>query len=325
MLCRNLDGIPLAIELAAARTKVLSVARISSRLAENFRLLKSTSRTADPRQQTLAATLEWSHELLGETERAVFRRLSVFAGGFTLGAAERVCAGGGIEEDDVLDLLTRLIDKSLVSVAEYGGAEARYRPLETVRQYGWEKLLESGEAEGARRRHAGYYLALAEEAEPELSGAQEGIWLERLEAEHPNLRAALGTLVEVLERTVPFEEFEEVIRAALGRLEAEGVKELVSINFYGSPDSTEVGAILIFSDGERVLEHMGMVSSWEEFRRFFGTVKPLDVRVYGKLPAEAGAWISQFGDVVSKNSSTTRLASSAKRAMLSYLSVRPAR
>ena len=108
------------------------------------------------------------------------------------------------------------------------------------------------------------------------------------------------TLVEVLERTVPFEEFEEVIRAALGRLEAEGVKELVSINFYGSPDSTEVGAILIFSDGERVLEHMGMVSSWEEFRRFFGTVKPLDVRVYGKLPAEAGAWISQFGDVVSR-------------------------
>jgi non-specific serine/threonine protein kinase len=135
-------------------------------------------------------------ELVGETERAVFRRLSVFAGGFTLGAAERVCAGGGIEEDDVLDLLTRLIDKSLVSVAEYGRAEARYRPLETVRQYGWEKLLESGEAEGARRRHAGYYLALAEEAEPELSGAQEGIWLERLEAEHPNLRAALGWSLE---------------------------------------------------------------------------------------------------------------------------------
>jgi predicted ATPase/DNA-binding NarL/FixJ family response regulator len=196
MLCRNLDGIPLAIELAAARTKVLSVAQISSRLAENFRLLKSPSRTADPRQQTLGATLEWSHDLLDETERALFRRLSVFAGGFTLGAAERVCAGGGIEEDDVLDLLTRLIDKSLVSVAERGGTEARYRLLETIRQYGWEKLLESGEAEGIRQRHAGYYLALAEEAEPELTGAQEGIWLERLETEHGNLRAALGWSLE---------------------------------------------------------------------------------------------------------------------------------
>ena len=196
LLCRNLDGIPLAIELAAARTKVLSVAQISSRLADNFWLLKSASRTADPRQQTLAATLEWSHELLGETERVVFRRLAVFAGGFTLGVAERICAAGGIEENDVLDLLTRLVDKSLVSVAERGGAEARYRLLETVRQYAWEKLGESGESEGARWRHARYYLALAEEAEPELSGAQEGIWLERLEAEHGNLRAALGWSLE---------------------------------------------------------------------------------------------------------------------------------
>ena len=158
LLCRNLDGIPLAIELAAARTKVLSVAQISFRLADNFWLLKSASRTADPRQQTLAATLEWSHELLGETERAVFRRLSVFAGGFTLEAAERICAAGGIEENDVLDLLTRLVDKSLVSVAERGGAEARYRLLETVRQYAWKKLGESGESEGARWRHAKYYL-----------------------------------------------------------------------------------------------------------------------------------------------------------------------
>jgi len=108
------------------------------------------------------------------------------------------------------------------------------------------------------------------------------------------------TLVEVLERTVPFEEFQEAAGAALGRLETEGVRELVSINFFGSPDSTEVGAILVFSDGKGMLDHMGMVSSWEEYERFFGTVKPLDVRVYGKLPAEAGAWISQFGDIVSK-------------------------
>ncbi|HWS81572.1 MAG TPA: AAA family ATPase [Rubrobacter sp.] len=109
-LCRNLDGIPLAIELAAARTRVLSVEQISSRLADSFRLLKSESRTADPRQKTLEATLEWSHELLGEKERALFRRLSVFAGGFTLEAAEEVCAGGDIEEDAVLEVLSDLVE-----------------------------------------------------------------------------------------------------------------------------------------------------------------------------------------------------------------------
>jgi hypothetical protein len=108
------------------------------------------------------------------------------------------------------------------------------------------------------------------------------------------------TLVEVLEVTAPFEEFQSAIEAAANRLEAEGVKELVSINFYGEPGSTEVGAILTFSDRERMLEHMDMVSSWEEFKRFFGTVRPLDVRVYGRLNEEAEAWISQFGDIVSR-------------------------
>ncbi len=108
------------------------------------------------------------------------------------------------------------------------------------------------------------------------------------------------TLVEVLELMVPYEEFEEAIRAALARLEAEGVRELVHINFYAEPDSTEVGAILVFSDGERFLDHIGMISSWEEFRKFFATAKPLDVRIYGRLNAEAEAWISQFGDIVGK-------------------------
>lgn len=108
------------------------------------------------------------------------------------------------------------------------------------------------------------------------------------------------TLVEVLELTVPYEEFEESVGAATRRLEAEGVRELVSVNFYGEPDSTEAGAILIFSDRERMIEHMGMVSQWEEFERFFGMVKPLDVRVYGKLSPEAVAWIGQFGDIVSR-------------------------
>ena len=108
------------------------------------------------------------------------------------------------------------------------------------------------------------------------------------------------TLVEVLERTVPYEEFEEAVRAATERLQAEGVRELVSVNFYAEPGSAEAGAILTFSDRERMLEHMDMVSSWDEFRRFFATVKPLDVRVYGRLNAEAEAWIGQFGDIVSR-------------------------
>jgi predicted ATPase/DNA-binding CsgD family transcriptional regulator len=193
-LCSNLDGIPLAIELAAARTKVLSVAQISSRLAENFRLLRSKSHTADPRQQTLAATLEWSHELLSEPERVLFCRLSVFAGGFTLEAAERVCAGGDIGEDDVLDLLSRLIDKSLVLTDEHLG-EVRYRLLETVRQYGREKLEELGEAGEVRHRHAAWFLALAERAEPELKRRQQVVWLARLEKEHDNLRAAMRWLL----------------------------------------------------------------------------------------------------------------------------------
>jgi hypothetical protein len=108
------------------------------------------------------------------------------------------------------------------------------------------------------------------------------------------------TLVEVLELTVPFKEFEAAVRGAAARLEAEGVRELVSMNFYGEPGSTEVGAILTFSDRERMTEHMAMISSWEEFEKFFATVKPLDVRVYGRLSAEAEAWISQFGDIVSR-------------------------
>jgi len=192
LLCRDLDGIPLAIELAAARIKVLSAAQISSRLASDLRVLKSASRTADPRQQTLAATLEWSHELLEETERVLFRRMSVFAGGFSLEAAEGICTGGVIREYDVLDLLSSLVDKSLVSVAEHGGPETRYRLLETVRQYASEKLLESEEMDEVGARHAHFFLLLAEEVEPGLTSADRPKWLKRLEKDHDNLRAVLA-------------------------------------------------------------------------------------------------------------------------------------
>jgi predicted ATPase/DNA-binding CsgD family transcriptional regulator len=192
-LCRRLDGSPLAIELAAARTKVLTAEQIAKRLDESFRLLSTESRMADPRQQTLKATIDWSHELLSQKEQTLFRRLSVFAGGFTLEAAEEVCAGEDIERDDVLDLLSRLVDKSLVLVAEQQSSEeARYRLLETVRQYGREKLGESGEEPTIRRHHANFYLKLAERVEPKVNSKDRGLWLGRLEVEHDNLRAALA-------------------------------------------------------------------------------------------------------------------------------------
>jgi predicted ATPase/DNA-binding CsgD family transcriptional regulator len=194
-VCYRLDGIPLAIELAAARAKVLSVEQIAERLDDSFGLLTSGGRTAMPRHRTLQATMDWSHELLSEEERTLFRRLSVFAGGFTLEAAESVCAGEELDRDEVLELLSHLVDKSLVIMRKEGG-EARYRLLETVRQYGREKLSESGEAGRVRERHAGYYLVLAEEAEPELKGARQVAWLERFEREHDNLRAAISWSLE---------------------------------------------------------------------------------------------------------------------------------
>ena len=193
-VCYRLDGIPLAIELAAARTKVLSVEEISARLGDSFRLLAAGSRTAMPRQRTLHAAMGWSHELLGQKERVLFRRLSVFAGGFTLEAAESICAGEILQRDEVLELLSQLVEKSLVVAQERDGA-ARYRLLETIRQYGRERLEEAGEAAQVCDQHAGHYLAVAEEAEPELKGEGQIAWLERLEQEHDNLRAALRWLL----------------------------------------------------------------------------------------------------------------------------------
>src|SRR5215207_1535500 len=160
-VCYRLDGIPLAIELAAARTKVLSVEEIADRLTESFALLSAGGRTARPRQHTLHATMDWSHELLSRKERTLFRRLSVFAGGFSLEAVESVCIGEDVERDEVLGLLSHLVDKSLVVAREEGG-ETRYRLLETVRQYGREKLEASGEEAEAGWRHADFFGGFAE-------------------------------------------------------------------------------------------------------------------------------------------------------------------
>jgi predicted ATPase/DNA-binding SARP family transcriptional activator len=192
-ICRRLDGIPLAIELAAARVKVLSLEQIAARLDDCFRLLTVGSRTALPRHQTLQATMDWSYGLLWEQEQILFRRLSVFAGSFTLEAAEAICAGEELRQSNVLDLLSRLVDKSLVVVEQSraGASETSYRLLETIRQYAAERLQEAGETSALHTRHRDWCLRLAERAEPELLGPEQGRSLERLEQQHDNLRAAL--------------------------------------------------------------------------------------------------------------------------------------
>ena len=191
-LCQKLDGVPLAIELAAARVRVLSVEQFSEQLENSLGLLTTGSRVAALRHQTLRATLEWSHELLIEAERTFFGRLSVFAGGWDLEAAKTVGAGGSIEEGEVLDLLSRLVDKSLV-VAEAGEEGAlRYRMLAPIKQYALERLVKNGEAEETRRRHAAFFVALAEEARSKLRATPQVEWLERLDRENANLRAALS-------------------------------------------------------------------------------------------------------------------------------------
>ena len=190
-VCARLDGIPLAIELAAARMGSLSVEGIAARLDDRFRLLAGGARDVLPRQQTLRATLDWSYDLLSEAEQLLLDRLSVFAGGCTLAAATSVCAGDGVADWEVLDLLDRLVNKSLVQTEEAGG-EVRYGLLETVRQYGQERLATAGQAETVRDRHLANFLALTEEAAPQLVGADQAAWLDQLEAEHDNLRAALS-------------------------------------------------------------------------------------------------------------------------------------
>jgi non-specific serine/threonine protein kinase len=190
-ICARLDGVPLAIELAAARVSVLPVQQILGRLEDRFHLLIGGSTTTPPRQRTLQATLDWSYDLLSGEERTVLQRLAVFAGGCTLEAAEAVLgAGGAIEPWAVLDVLDGLVNQSLLGMEEQGG-EARYYLLETVRQYAHERLSAAGGVERSSRDHATWYAQFAQRAEPGLLGAEQLGWLDRLEAERDNLRAAL--------------------------------------------------------------------------------------------------------------------------------------
>jgi len=201
-ICSRLDGIPLAIELAAARTRLLPVGEIRERLDDRFRLLSGGGKAALPRHRTLRAAMDWSHQLLDEEEKTLLRRLSCFAGGWTLEAAEKVCPGGPIEGRDVLEILSRLVGKSLVQV-QRGRGKARYRFLETVRQYARDHLMESGELEDTHDAHRDYFIDLAEAAAPALGGPDQARWLEALEAEHQNLRRALDWSWGVPDRALP--------------------------------------------------------------------------------------------------------------------------
>jgi predicted ATPase/Tfp pilus assembly protein PilF len=190
-ICRHLDGLPLALELAAARVRVLAVEQVAARLHDRFRLLTGGSRTALRHQQTLRASIAWSHDLLSESDRSLFCRLAVFADGWTLEAAEAVCVGDDVSLPEILDGLTSLVDKSLVQ-AESRGGSTRYRMLETIREYASEQLVQRSDTESLRGKHAAHYAALAEQAEPALLELNAPAWLDRLEQEHDNLRAALA-------------------------------------------------------------------------------------------------------------------------------------
>jgi predicted ATPase/Tfp pilus assembly protein PilF len=193
-VCQRLDGIPLAIELAAARVKTISPEEIALRLGDRFRLLTGGSRTALPRHQTLRAAIDWSYHLLGGLEGVLFRRLSLFCGSFSLEAAESVCEDGALQSIDILDCICRLVDKSLL-ILEQNEGSARYRMSETIRAYAFERLKESGEAAALQTQFMQFFLGIVRQAEREIAGPAQAEWLERLETDIENFRAALSWIV----------------------------------------------------------------------------------------------------------------------------------
>ncbi|MER8043770.1 BTAD domain-containing putative transcriptional regulator [Streptomyces sp. NPDC094032] len=246
-ICRRLDGIPLALELAATRVRALGVRELAARLGDRFRVLNSRQRGAPARQQTLRAVIDWSWELLSAPERIVLRRLAVHRDGCDLAAAEAICAGDGVTRDEVLDLVTRLVDRSLVGVVD-GPAGRRYRLLESVAAYATERLHEMADLAAVRDRHLHHYLTLAERAEPHLRGAGQRTWLIRLDAEAGNLRAALD---EAVRRAAQGPSAPEAVRLATalawwwllrGRL-AEGRRSLAAALAATSGDAPELALL----------------------------------------------------------------------------------
>jgi non-specific serine/threonine protein kinase len=194
-VCDRLDGMPLAIELVAPRLRSMSVDELSQRLDQRFALLTDGSRAALPRHRTLQSTIDWSYDLLGDVEQAMLLRVSVFAGGWTVEAAESVCTGGGIDKSHAIGLLTSLADKNIILTEEHQGS-TRYRMLETIRRYALDRLGETGAEAQWRNRHFAWVVALAEEAFQPLVGPQQGIWIDRMMPELDNVRAALQWAVD---------------------------------------------------------------------------------------------------------------------------------
>ena len=242
-ICRRLDGLPLAIELAAARTRLLPPEALLARLSDRLALLVGGARDLPARHQTLRATIEWSHGLLAEAEQILFRRLSVFAGGCTLEAAEKVCTPAGDLSLDVLDTLQLLVDSSLVRPEAQPDGHPRVGMLDTVRAYARERLEASGEAAAVRRQHVAYFLGLAEAAERLLRGPDQAASLDLLEWEHDNLRAALRWAIDSADH-----EMELRLAGALGRFWlvrgylTEGDRWLADALVRGSGESPEVQA-----------------------------------------------------------------------------------
>ena len=263
-ICRALDGSPLAIELAAARLRTLSVEQLADRLDDRFRLLTGGSRTALPRHRTLRAVVDWSWELLSAAERGVLRRLSVFAGGASLQAAERVCAGGEVAPEQVLDLLTALTEKSLLGTR--GEGEPRYRMTGTIKEYAALRLAEAGEEESARRAHLACFTELAEAAEPHLRRAEQLRWLAVLEAEHDNITSAMRAALAAGEA-------QPAMRLAaasgwywwLGGHRAEGIELLTAASrlpgaVTGAAQATVYGLLTMFLTGGR--SDQNMAAEW---------------------------------------------------------------
>ncbi|MEU5722492.1 BTAD domain-containing putative transcriptional regulator [Micromonospora sp. NPDC047738] len=260
-VCRALDGMPLAIELAAARLRTMTIDQLANRLDDRFRLLTSGSRTALPRHKTLRAVVDWSWELLTEAERTVLRRLSVFSGGASLDAAEWVCAGDDVEQDQVLELLTSLAEKSLV-VTE-GDAAPRYRMISTIKEYAADRLAEAGESDLARRAHLAYFTDLTETAEPHLRRAEQLAWLATLEAEHDNISAAMRAAVAAGDAQAAM----RLAAAAgwywwLGGRRAEGLELMLAATNIPGDVTDDVramayGIVVLFVTSGRGDEHLG--------------------------------------------------------------------
>jgi predicted ATPase/DNA-binding CsgD family transcriptional regulator len=274
-LCWQLDGLPLALELAAAWVKTLNPEQIADRLEDRFRLLTGGSRTAAPRHQTLRGAIEWSYGLLNIDEQTFFDRLSACASGCRLEAVEAVCSGNGMGEEDALPLLDRLVDTSLV-VAEDRHGERRYRLLESLRLYGRERLVTSGEAEATYRRHAEHYLALAEAVEPALWGPDAVAWLDRLEIEHDNLRAALrwatgrGEVEIALRLGAALSRFWQV-HAHL----SEGLKWLESALAWTGDASTATRARALDAAGHLARERADYDRAWAHYEESLGLRREL--------------------------------------------------